>query len=89
MLGKCIVEVGGSLLMAVITGVCAFGGLAFADYALLALQPNLNAAAAILFLFGLVNLPLFVLWSHQTANEIALLAETRSRRTHGKLPAPR
>jgi hypothetical protein len=72
-----------------ITGLCGFGGLAFADYALLAFRPSLNAAGAILLLFGLVNLPLCVLWSQQTATEFALLAATRSRRTQGELPVPR
>ena len=87
MRGESIAEVGCSLMLAVITGLYGFGGLAFADYAFLAIRPSLNAA--ILLLFGLVNLPLCILWTQQTATEIRLLAATRCRRTHSELPAPR
>jgi uncharacterized membrane protein YtjA (UPF0391 family) len=84
MRGESILDVGSSLLIAIITGLYGFGGLALADYAFLAARPDVNAAGAILFLFGVVNLLLFVLWSRETANERAILAAGRSRRALGK-----
>ena len=76
MRGDGIAEIGGSLLIAAITGLYTFGGFALAGYAFLAFHPSLKASGIILLLFGIVNLPIFVMWSRQTANEIALWADS-------------
>ena len=75
-----VLEAGSSLILAVITGLYGFGGLALGDYAFLASRPSLTVTWLILLVFGLVNLPLFILCSRETANELALLAATRARR---------
>ena len=85
---KSIVEVGSSMVMAMVTGLCAFGGLAFADYAFLPLQTRLSGASAVLLVFGLVNLPLFALWSHQTAIELEKLGRGSLSPVDGKTPCP-
>jgi hypothetical protein len=72
--GEAIAEVGSSLVMSAITGVCTFGGFAFADYAFLPLHSSLKAVAMILLLFGAVNLPLFIIWTRLTAHEVAAWA---------------
>ena len=72
---EAIAEVGGSLIIAATTGLYAFGGLALSGYASLAFHPSLKASGMILLLFDIVNLPLFVMWSRQAANEIATWAE--------------
>ena len=82
MRGNSVLEVGSSLVLAVITGLYGFGGLALGDYAFLASRPSLPMTWLILLVFGLVNLPLFILCSRETANELALLAATRARLAH-------
>ena len=82
MRGKAIAEIAGSLIIATITGLYAFGGLALAAYALLAMHPVMRIFGLILLFVGLVNLPIFVLWSRQAASEFAgwsddLLPHTR------------
>jgi hypothetical protein len=82
MRGNSVLEAGSSLVLAVITGLYGFGGLALGDYAFLASRPSLPVTCLILLVFGLVNLPLFILCSRDTANELASLAATRARRAH-------
>lgn len=74
MRGAALAEIGGSLIIATLTGLYTFGGLASAGYAFLAFDPSLKALGTILLLFGIVNLPIFVMWSRQMADEIAMWA---------------
>ena len=62
-----VAEVGGSLMIAAITGLYTVAGLALAAYAFLAFNPSLKTSGLILLLFGIVNLPIFVMWSVETA----------------------
>jgi hypothetical protein len=70
MRGEAIVEIAGSLIIAALTGLCAFGGLAFAAYAFVALHPSMKLPGLILLFFGIVNLPIFLLWCRETAREM-------------------
>lgn len=67
-----VAEIGGSLIIAAITGLYTVGGLALAAYVLLACYPGLKTSGLMLLLFGVVNLPVFVMWSVETAREISL-----------------
>jgi hypothetical protein len=70
MRGEAIVEIAGSLIIATLTGLYAFGGLAFAAYAFVALHPVMKSLGLILLFFGIVNLPIFLMWCRETAREI-------------------
>jgi hypothetical protein len=69
---EAIAEVGGSLIIATITGLFTIGGIASGFFACLALPASLNALGIILLLIGILNLPTFMIWSRQTANEISM-----------------
>jgi hypothetical protein len=73
---EAIAEIGGSLIIAAITGLNTVGEFALAGYAFLAFHPSLKASGIILLLFGIVNLPIFVMWSRQAANEIATWSDS-------------
>ena len=80
--GKRSQKSAGSLIIATLTGLYAFGGLALAAYAFLALHPVMKGLGLILLLFGIVNLPIFVMWSRETAHDVTswsglLCARTR------------
>jgi hypothetical protein len=70
MRAEMIAELGGSVIITVITGLYTAGGLALAGYFFLAFHPSLNALGTISLLFGVVNLPLFIIWSRETVHEI-------------------
>jgi hypothetical protein len=74
MRAEAIAELGGSLIIAAITGMYTFGGLAMATYAFLAFDSSTKAIGLIPLLFGVVNFPIFVNWSRQTAVETVILA---------------
>ena len=88
MRGEAIAEIGASLIIVAITGLYTFVGFVLAGYVFLALQPSLKASGMILLLFGIVNLPIFIMWSRQTANEIAMWADALPRNARN-LQAPR
>ena len=71
MRGNAIAEITVSLIIAALTGLYAFGGLALAAYALLAMHPVMRIFGLILLFVGLVNLPICLLWSRQAAGELA------------------
>jgi hypothetical protein len=73
-----IAELGGSLIITAITGLYTFGGLALAGYSFLALHSSPNALAMIALLFGVVNLPLFIIWSRETVHEITTRDDSTS-----------
>ena len=70
-----IAEIGGSLVIAMLTGLCAFAGLSMAAYGLFAMHPALKTLGLIGLLFGIENMPLFVMWSRQTLHEITNRAD--------------
>lgn len=70
MRGEAIAEIAGSLIIATLTGLYAFGGLVLAAYTFLALHPVMKLLGLILLLFGIVNLPIFVMWCRETASEM-------------------
>jgi hypothetical protein len=85
MRGEAIVEIAGSLIIVMLTGLYAFGGLALAAYAFLALHPVMKVLGLILLLFGIVNLPIFVMWSRETAHELTGCSDSLlpdARKTH-------
>jgi hypothetical protein len=85
MRGEAIAEIGGSLIIATLTGLYAFGGLALAAYAFLALHPVMKVLGLILLLFGIVNLPIFVVWSRETAHDVTSWSDSLvpdARKTH-------
>jgi hypothetical protein len=67
-----IVEVGGSLLIAVLTGIYTI--LGFAGYYILGFLPSTKTFGIILLLVGVVSLPICVIWCVQLAREIMMLA---------------
>lgn len=72
MRGQAIVEFAGSLMIASLTGLFAFGGLAFgAYYAALDTHPPIQVLGLILLLVGVENLPIFLMWCRQAASEMA------------------
>ena len=76
MRSQAIAEVGGSALIAILTGSCAFGGLILGVYALLALPPAMKLLGLIVLLFGVENLPISILWTRQTIKEGAIWADS-------------
>jgi hypothetical protein len=68
---EAIAEVGGSLMIATITGLFTIGGIASGFFACLALPATPNLLGMILLLIGILNLPAFLIWSRQTAIEIS------------------
>lgn len=78
MRAEMIAELGGSVIITAITGVYTFGGLALAGYSFLALHSSPNALGVIPLLFGVVNLPLFIIWSRETIHEIATRNDSTS-----------
>jgi len=73
-----IAELGGSVIITVITGLYTVGGLALAGYSFLELPSRPNVLGMIPLLFGAVNLPLFIIWSRETVREITMGAESSS-----------
>ena len=75
MRAEMIAELGGSVIITAITGLYS-GGLALAGYSLLALHSSPNALGMISLLFGIVNLPVFIIWIRETVREISLSADS-------------
>ncbi len=78
MRAEMIAELGGSVIITTITGLYTAGGLALAGYFFFRFDPGPNALGMISLLFGVVNLPLFIIWSRETVHEMATRAETTS-----------
>jgi ABC-type glycerol-3-phosphate transport system permease component len=76
MRGEAIAEVVSSLIIATLTGLYTLGIFLLAGYAFFAFHPGMKALALILALLGVMNLPLFVMWCRQTANEFAMWADS-------------
>jgi hypothetical protein len=73
-----IAELAGSVIITAITGLYTFGGLALAGYSFLSLHSSPNGLGMIPLLFGVVNLPLFIIWSRETVHEITTRADSTS-----------
>ncbi len=65
-----IAEVGGSVVITLITGLYTLGGFGLALYALVGFDPSPRALGVIPLLFGAVNLPLFIGWSREAVREL-------------------
>ncbi len=63
-----IAEAGGSLLIAVLTGIYTVVG--FSGYYILGFHPSTKTFGIILLLVGIASLPICVMWSFQLAREI-------------------
>ena len=75
MRAEMIAEIGGSVIITAMTGLYTFGGLALAGYSLTVLP---NALGIIPLVFGIVNLPLFIIWSRETVHEITAQVDSNS-----------
>ena len=73
-----IAELGGSVIITAITGLYTVGGLVLAGYSFLALRSSPNAWGIIPLLFGVVNLPLFIIWSRETVHEMTMRSDCSS-----------
>jgi hypothetical protein len=70
MRGEAISEIVGSLIIVLLIGVCALGGLATGVLSFFVSHPAVRILGVILLLFGIENLCLLVVWGRQTASEI-------------------
>ena len=75
MRAEMIAEIGGSVIITAMTGLYTFGGLALAGYSLNVLP---IALGMIPLVFGIVNLPLFIIWSRETVHEITARCDSNS-----------
>ena len=66
------------MIITAITGLYTFGGLALAGYSFLAFRSSPNALGTIPLLFGVVNLPLFIIWTRETVHEITTRVDSTS-----------
>jgi hypothetical protein len=66
-----IAEVGGSLLIAVLTGIYTI--LGFVGYYILGFLPSTKTFGIILLIVGIVSLPICIIWCVQLAREIMML----------------
>lgn len=64
-------ELGGSMMITAITGLYTVGGLAVAGFCFHVLHSSRTPLGVIPLVFGVVNLPLFVVWARVTVHEFA------------------